>query len=433
MMCNMSQLPPPPAHHGDGSDNEPALTSSGYVSFPPPTVAAFDPATVPLPTGGLADTPLTRQVNVADIGMHVRRAFGSGIRTIRPSAVEQQRLVASGITDPLMQGYSAWRHSLLLVAAPASLVSGVLATIALFTEVESEGFSGLGVVAQVAPYLAVIVLTLSTLVALARWSAPHSSSKLLGVGWAVSLAVPVLVAMIPIDWLLDAEAKSQLGPEALLTIRFIVGFAYAINLLPTLLSFPSGVIRGATRVKAMLPASTMSGWALMMLAPLYTLFFVVALILMDQLAGNPLLLIGTLLIASTPFVHVAVSKLYVQPLTAEVQLRALDRAQRRAGVVSLSGVLLLVIWALTTDTLGIRVVGGGGDAMLSPFIAVLRVVEFIARLLITTAVFSHLLLQFTEAQWRHDRVFVQDPTFAHHELQMAQVEHTLRVTGDRAG
>jgi len=98
----------------------------------------------------------------------------------------------------------------------------------------------------------------------------------------------------------------------------------------------------------------------------------------------------------------------------------------------MAGAALIVLWALTAESGGIRIVGTGDSDLLDPFTGLLRLVELVARLLTTTAVFSHLLLQITETHWRHEREFAVDATFKHHELQMAQVEHTLRVTGDRA-
>jgi len=152
------------------------------------------------------------------------------------------------------------------VAAPAAVLSGVLAMIALVNDVETEGFNTLGVIVQAVPFLAVMLLTVTTLIALTQWDHTRRSSRTLACGWAISVAVPVLVAIVPVDWLIDSALKSELGPDGIVGVRFAVGVAYAINLLPTLLSFPSGVVRGGARVKSLLPASTISGWALMILS-----------------------------------------------------------------------------------------------------------------------------------------------------------------------
>lgn len=42
-------------------------------------------------------------------------------------------------------------------------------------------------------------------------------------------------------------------------------------------------MRGGARVKSLLRASTISGWVLVIFAPVYAVFFVVALILVEQL------------------------------------------------------------------------------------------------------------------------------------------------------
>lgn len=351
---------------------------------------------------------------------------------MRPTSTEQQALVSAGIVDPLMQGYMAWRRSLLFVATPFALLSGALAVWDLATNIDTAGFTPLGTVALVVPSLAVIVLSTATVVAVVTWRNPRLSARTLQTGWAISLLAPVLIAAVPVQWLLTEEAMNQFGPEGEFGLRLLVSISYAIDLLPTLLSFPSGVVRGAARIKSLLPASTLSGWVLIILAPIYAVFFVVAVVLVEQLAGNALLLVGILLLAASPFVHVFAGRLYVLPLTAERDVRRLDAVQRRAGLLTFGGAVMLVIWALTARFGDSALIGSVADgAILDHKTALLRVFELISRVLITTAVFSHLLLQMTEASWRFDRGFSDPEASQRHEQQMAQVERTLRATGDR--
>lgn len=360
--------------------------------------------------------------------------FVDGVRTIRPTPAERAALTAAGIVDPLMQGYTAWRRSLILVALPVTLLSGALALWDLVSNTQTDELSTVGALALVVPSLAVLVLTVATVLAAITWRSPHASARILQTGWAISLFAPVLVAVIPFQWLLDGDATAGLAPEAEVILRVYVSVAYTINLLPTLLSFPSGVVRGGARVKSLLPASTISGWVLVIFAPVYAVFFVVALILVEQLAGNVVLLTGIVLLALSPFLHVFAARLYVAPLTTQAELRRLDGVQRRAGLVSLGGATLIVIWALTTKFVDAPIVGSvANGAFLDHQTALLRACELVARVLITTAVFSHLLLQITEASWRQDRGFADLDAYAHHERQMAQVERALGATGDRVG
>jgi len=217
-----------------------------------------------------------------------------------------------------------------------------------------------------------------------------------------------------------------------LVTRIAISIQYAIVLLPSLLSFPSGLVRGAARVKRMLPAGTIAGWVLVIMTPVYAVFFVLALILVQHLAGNGVLLLGAALLAASPFVHLAALRLYVFPLTTDHEVRRLDRVQRLAGAVGSAGMVMILVWAFTA-TLGDKRIIGGGDALLDPLGAVLAALELIARVLVTSVVFSYLLLQVTESAWRHDREYTDREAYERHVAEMTAVGHSLRATGDRLG
>ena len=107
--------------------------------------------------------------------------------------------------------------------------------------------------------------------------------------------------------------------------------------------------------------------------------------------------------------------------------------QRRSGLLTLVGVVMLVIWALTARFGDSRLIGSVADgALLDHKAAVLRVVELVCRVLITTAVFSHLLLQVTDASWRFDRGFGDPEAYRRHEEQMSRGRPGVEGNG-RAG
>ena len=370
------------------------------------------------------------------IGLHLQRALFGGVHRSRPSEVEAAQLAAVGIADPLMQGYAVWRRSLLFVAMPFTIVSAVLAVRDL-TVRDLEGYSTFGVVAVGIVGLAVPVLTVTVVLAALTWRQPRRSARLLLTGWAISMFAPLVVAMLPLDWLVSSSLGEVTGidvadDERDLVTRVAISIQYAIVLLPSLLSFPSGLVRGAARVKRMLPAATIAGWVLVIMTPVYAVFFVLALILVQHLAGNAVLLGGAVFLACSPFVHLAAAKLYIFPLTTDDEVRRLDRVQRLAGVVGSIGLAMIMIWALTA-TIGNKRIVGWSDALLDPLGAVLSALELVARVLVTSAVFSYLLLQVTESSWRNDRDRTDPDAYDRHVLQMAEVGRTLGATGDRLG
>lgn len=381
-----------------------------------------------------ASSPSRQRELARGLGRHPRRFTTRGVRGVQPSPGERRALAAIGIDDPLMQGYMAWRRSLLFVAAPIAVFSGALAAWDLATNYSTRGLNPLGVVVSLIPSLAVLLLNVTTVVAALTWRNPRRSSRTLFIGWAVSLGAPLVASVLPVNWLVTDEFMNQFGPDTEFVVRILISIEYAVVLLPTLLSFPSGVVRGAARIKSLLPSSTLAGWVLLILAPIYAVFFVVAVIIVEQLAGNGLLLGGIALLAASPFVHLAGARLYIRPLTTDDEVRRLDRVQRSSGLLTLVGVVLLVIWALTARFGDARLIGSVADgALLDHKAAVLRVVELVCRVLITTAVFSHLLLQITNASWRFDRGFGDPEALRRHEAQMVEVDQALKVTGERVG
>ena len=95
---------------------------------------------------------------------------------------------------------------------------------------------------------------------------------------------------------------------------------------------------------------------------------------------------------------------------------------------------MLVVWALTARFGDAPLIGSVDDGSLfDHWTALLRVFELVFRVLITSAVFSHLLLQISEASWRFDRGFTDPEAFRLHQEQMEQVERTLRATHDTVG
>jgi hypothetical protein len=239
----------------------------------------------------------------------------------------------------------------------------------------------------------------------------------------------------PLDWLVSGSLRDVTGVDSgadrgELLARIAVSIQYAIVLLPSLLSFPSGLVRGAARVKRMLPAGTIAGWVLVIMTPVYAVYFVLALILVQHLAGNGVLLLGAGLLAASPFVHLAAAKLYIFPLTTDLEVRRLDRVQRLAGLVGAAGLVTIVIWAVTA-TIGDKRIIGGGDALLDPLGALLSALELVARILVTSVVFSSLLLQVTESAWRHDRNYADRDAYERHAAEMTALGRSLGATGDR--
>jgi len=372
-------------------------------------------------------------------GDHVKRALTWRLERVTPSPQELNQLGASKVTDAALQGYAAWRRSVLFVVLPVVALSALLALID-FKDVTSEEpigdtgamleYTGLGVLAQVLPLLGPPVLALGLFLAFRSWSDLRRSARVLTICWLTSIVLPVLPAVMPADWLVNDEPLRQLFPSQdvdafLAGLRLQVGIAYMVTLLPVLVTVPGGVVRGSARVKGLLPATMLPGFFLITTAPFYSLIVIVALVLLIQLSGNVLLVLGALVLAASPWVYVQQRRHYLGPVMDDESSAALDKAQRIYGVLTLAGVGAIVLWAITAEVNGVPVLGSGDEAVFDYVTATRSVAEVLARSYATTVVFAHIFLTLTVSSWRTSRAVASDPRMTAAEHRNAAVAAAL--------
>lgn len=391
------------------------LPPPGQQGWAPPPVPAGEPAAEPAgPT--LQD--------------HLRRARSWRIGTATPAPKERVALAAAGVDDPLLASYLVWRRSMLVVTMPVILLTGLGALLSL-AEIEfGEPFNQLGDIAAALPSLAPLVLVGAVALSLASWTDARRSSRILVVGWVISFVMPLIPAVLPLEFLVDTEElEFQIGdPDtaaAFITgLKLVLGIGYAMQLLPAIVTFPAGAVRGALRVRGLLPASPLTGWMLIVAAPFYSVLTFVALVLITQLLGTGLLLVGTLLLVCGPWVHVWRRRLYTGISTAESEAE-LDKTQNVTGTIALAGFAVILVWALTAKVSGLRPIGSGEDATLNYVDGGRLAIEAVARVLLSTVVFTSILLRMTLTDWRNSTIRRSQPGAADVDAQFARLETAL--------
>jgi hypothetical protein len=68
----------------------------------------------------------------------LRRAVVSNLRSISASDCERARLEATGICEPTVQRYLAWRRSMVVMVLLATVLSAALATFRALTEFDER-------------------------------------------------------------------------------------------------------------------------------------------------------------------------------------------------------------------------------------------------------------------------------------------------------
>ena len=393
--------------------------------------------------------------------VHVRRAFQWNLGRMAPTANEAAALAAAGVTDPAVQRYAVWRRSLLLVAAVPTLIAFVLAVLDAADQDFGE-LTILGTGLEVLWLLATAGLPASCVAGLKSWTRPGASSLLLRAAWAVTFILPFVYALLPVSAIFHvhpiepavahpaigaaAEAlgiPSAIGEERAeklaslqqMAIEFVLSGGAYLLLLPAVLSLIPGAVNGCLRIKSLLPAAQLPGWLLVCAAPIFLLFWLVILVIVNHAARSPLLVLGVTLWAGSPIWYALRGRVFVQSQISEADAAKIARVKRATGAIALAGIALMVAFVATAKVAGLHVVGLDREASLSTKLDELSsqdeevslddvrtafeesksflyaldlssfrlVVDFLAKLLLVTAVFADLVLRATLSAWRNDR------------------------------
>lgn len=231
------------------------------------------------------------------------RAFRSQIAACQPTPKECQALDEAGITNARARSYLVWRRSCLVLASPfvsTSMILGLLGLRDLAGE-DSEVFNALGKLMVLFQGIDSLVMSVGMSFAMHLWARPVVSMRSLRFGWLASFVLPLIPALFPLEMLFKKDVLEQweeaLGEEVydstILALKLALALAYAIQLLPVIVTFPGGAVRGALKILGLLPQSTLPGWILVVAAPFYSLLVCVALVIVTQVAGNGTLFFGT--------------------------------------------------------------------------------------------------------------------------------------------
>ncbi|VTR98820.1 Uncharacterized protein OS=Gordonia hirsuta DSM 44140 = NBRC 16056 GN=GOHSU_12_00950 PE=4 SV=1 [Gemmata massiliana] len=217
-------------------------------------------------------------------------------------------------------------------------------------------------------------------------------------------------------------------------VEFVLSGGGYLLLLPAVLALIPGAVNGCLRVKTLVPAAQLPGWLLVTVAPAFLLFWLVLLAVANHAARSPLLVLGVLLWAGSPTLYSVFGRVFVRPHLTDADAARIGRVKRIVGITGLTGIALLVAFALTSKVAGLRVVGFDREAAVSTKLDALAdddeigledvqtamaesksviyafdlasfrlVIDFLAKLLVVTAVFADLALRATLVAWRNDR------------------------------
>jgi len=409
-------------------------------------------------------TSVTASRRRASALTHLKRAIDWDVADVVVTRGEARRLTARGV-EPRLRPLFAWRRSCMLVALPFLLVGVVLSFIEAkdrpsptsFATGDTGGYTSFGRLWSYLPSVGLLFAPIGVLVVLLTWTEIRRTSWVLTACWALSILIPLGAALVPLHYVVDLHALSGslgglggpgggddggLGDLGLggddgglgglggagggdavtngfvLATRIGLAINFATILLPVVVSVPGGVVKGAARIKSMFPAASLPGWFLVAVAPFYSLFMIVVFVLLDQLIGNGLLVLGVALLAFTPWLYVMYRKIYTRRLSGAEARVELSRASRLGGYVLVAGVVIVGIFLMTAKVAGEKVADSHADGAVFTYLQIARTLtEVIGRALATTVVFSMIFVNMVFAEWR-SQLTMSDAARAEHDAEM---------------
>jgi hypothetical protein len=372
-----------------GPHSEPVATSQPYLEGPvgaPPQYESH-------PLGGprewgvgavIDEVPGSKFVSFLKIS--AKRAFRLRIEPteVLPSERESLEQASPPIVDTNLQGFLAWRRSVLFLVA----VALVPLTIIGFLDAMLVGQATPIRVVKMAPVLAEMVFLGICWSQLRNWAHWRKQRRLLLWGWLLFLATPFIVFVYPLRSVFDsafsiedARAMSLTGVTAKLA-PFKIAMIAMLQLAPKAISLMPGLIRASLVIKLLFPGSPAPGWLIVVAAPLYALLAYVILIVPYQFTGSGWFIAGVIGIVAGQAMLARSGFALAHPLTQDEALVAIKRVRTVYLTVMIASAILLVI------ALGSLVV----QLKMSALDVIMSVLKFETNVLILTLIGSDLVI-----------------------------------------
>jgi len=300
-------------------------------------------------------------------------------------------------------------------AAVAAVKEGLAERAAAAEEEPEPKATVLGQVADFVELAAMYALSAAGLIALLAWKRFKFSSRVLLIGFLTSFFVPMILALLP--WSVwgytDSYADFREDPATFIeevAEALLEAVQALIKLLPIVLSLIPGVQRACLRIKTLLPEAVLPGWYLVAAAPLYGLFLLVIFIGINQVASDPIFLIGMFLFLAAPAMYVLRADVFTRPLATDAEFQRMRSVQRIIALITVAAGVLLLYYVSTQNVMGIRIIGmDAKSSLLQPLDLVEFLLEFLGRSLFMTVFGADVFLMMTLASWRHQQVFAGTP------------------------
>ncbi|MFT3694503.1 MAG: proline-rich domain-containing protein [Kofleriaceae bacterium] len=294
--------------------------------------------------------------------LSLKRAFRLHIDANEVLDDERAAMLAArpAITDESQQAFLAWRRSILFVAA---LLMIPVAIVHVADDLKFE--DGTPEIWKQLSYVQVVVeigFALFLWTQVGKWRSWRTQSRRLALGWLLYFLTPFLVFLYPLASAVDYR---QMDPATAHATKIAVGMAIGaqafLSLAPKIISLLQGLIRASIATKTLFPGASAPGWMMVIAAPLYMIIFYVFVLLPYHFTGEPLVVIGTLLVLSAKGTLVRAGLRLTRPMTDATARHATHRAQMIWMTLLIAGIAFIVggLWELVSKASPLSVLNFG--------------------------------------------------------------------------
>jgi hypothetical protein len=341
-----------------------------------------------------------------------QRVFRSDFQTERATDTERAKLAAARepVTNPMVQDFVSWRRAVLWTAAaliglyalielvsfrtfvgtmrpqlsrmydqyaaqgqaPMSRDEFIRMSIEQFGRSNAAVIDGINVVLTLSIFLSLVFVILAA----RSWKSVRASRFWSRIGWAIMFGTPFLVSFIPMTAMMDFShvPDRNMREQQRTAMGTMFALAVFMTIAPKAIALFPGIIRSSISLKTLVPESASPGWVAAIMAPLYAVFLLTLVSVINQSQGDFFLICGVICYMIGPMVYLVYARRLVRPHTAAETSTVIRRLRRIAAGFTTAGTALVAIFVLRMpqlsfgDALGF-LVGVGGNLLLMTVVA----------------------------------------------------------------
>lgn len=271
-------------------------------------------------------------------------------------------------------------------------------------------------------------LPIAAIIVILNWTRFGFTFKLLAATFVFSFMMPILLSFCPWSWwepenAIAASEMTALDKRQRMADGLVEGLSYLGMLLPAVLSLLPGVQKACIRVKSLLSQATLPGWYLTAAAPFYGLFLLVVSVAINQIIGDPLLLLGLLLFTGSALIFGIRMDVFTRPLVNENDYRQMFGVQRIAGLMTMASGVLILISLQSQDLFGVRLLGlDPKTSLLQPIDLVELFLETIGRAMFMTVLGADFFMRMNLLAWKNSLSFRGTSEEAQYDATMSALD-----------